>query len=138
MIETAAKLTMRVAGCYKNNKIILKSLYLCDTYESFPQGSMHEVVNKEIVNTKIDENSANFFGIHTPSRLIGQNNIDYKNPLPSETVYALLECEAPVKKGSGSFLVLIWFQDSDCDPIQSLSGKLKEIDWAESAKDFEC
>lgn len=128
----------RMVGKYKNRDIKIESLYLTETYEGLLVGRKDdERRNVEIVNAKIDKETSELFGFHTPHCIANYDDIDYKKPLPREVVYANLVCHAPIKEGDGSHLVLAWFQDHNQDPFTMASEKIKTIDWEKKAEDFE-
>lgn len=126
----------RIVGRYLDTDIRIDSLYLRNTYTGFTAGRT-KAVNAEIVNSKIDIQTADLFGAHLPYHIVDREALDYSAELPPETVYAHLECARPIAGGHGSHLVLVWFQGYDDDPFAVAKGHLRRIDWEKHAADFQ-
>jgi len=127
---------MRVIGKYKAKEIKVLSLFVTQTYGDLLCGS-RKAMNLEIIASTIGRTSIKLFGSHVPHYNADINNIDMEDYLPPETIYADLECFAPIKEGDGSRLILVWFQDSSQDPFTVAIEKLKTIHWEKHAEDYE-
>lgn len=129
---------MRVIGKYKDQDVVIKSLYLLETYEGYLLKQRGDFsLDADIVKDKIAQKAYELFGLHKPYCIVNVQDIDYRQPLPEEVVYVLLECNAPVGQGKGSYLVLIWFQHTDQNPFKLAADNLKTIEWEKHAEDFE-
>ena len=128
---------MRVIGSYKEKDIIVKSLYLLETYQGYLLGQRGDFsLNANIIKDKIEEKVHELFGLHKSYCIANLEEIDYNKPLPEEIVHVFLECGAAVKEGNGSYLILVWFQHSTQEPFKLAEDKLKIIDWQRCAQDF--
>ena len=108
---------MRAIGKFKDKDVLLRTLHLGETYEGFLLGDPNNpALNQRVINVKIKEKVNKLFGRGRPFRIIGKEKIDYSAPLSHETGYAWLECLDPIKKGDGSYLILVWFQSKEQDP----------------------
>jgi hypothetical protein len=132
---------MRIVGKYKEQAIRLDSLHMGKTYGGFllgPSERHMECWNGGILKDLEAKECARLFGAHRPTFIIGRDGFDLKKRLPQVYVLAWLSCASTVKNADedGSHLVIIWFQESDEDPLSKFPELVTALDWESNARDF--
>ena len=129
---------MRIAGQYKDHEVKVDILCVRPTYERYILIGCEglKTVNAKIIDLHIGEMVRQLFGPNRPSYICDAKMMSPAAKLPEETGYAWCACDLPIEKGDGSYLILVWFQDSKQDPFAVLKERLKNVDWENEASDF--
>lgn len=114
----------KLIGSHKGENIHIFSLHIEGAHDGSPCGGI--VAQKNIIERTIPEHCRRYFGNDRPVHMIGITELDLKEPLPEDIVYAHIGTCCPF---CGNYLNLVWLQGTDADPYIEAQKHLKEIDW---------
>ncbi len=131
---------MRIVGKFKNEDIRLDSLHMSKTYGGFLLGPSERTMEEcnAIILGDLQGKCDRMFGEGQPSLIVGKDDFDLKKSLPNIYCFAELTCISTVQDSTehGSYLILIWFQNTEDDPFNKLPAVVSLIDWEKYARDF--
>ena len=97
----------KLIGSYKGQNIYIFNIHIEGTCDSSPCGGI--VAKKRIIETAIPKQCSRYFGNDRPVLMLGLKELDLKEPLPEDVVYAHIGTCCPF---CGNYLNLVWLQET--------------------------